>query len=40
LAASSGWCSAALLNGVERDRHHARVELKYLKKTIESTPER
>lgn len=27
-----------LLNGVERDRHHARVELEYLKKTIESTP--
>ena len=27
-----------LLNGVERDRHHARIELEYLKKTIEFTP--
>lgn len=27
-----------LLGGVERDRRHARVELEYLKETIESTP--
>lgn len=27
-----------LLDGVEKDRHHARVELEYLKEAIESTP--
>jgi hypothetical protein len=27
-----------LLDGVEKDRHHAQVELEYLKEAIESSP--
>lgn len=34
------WIFTGLLNGITRDREHARTELRYLKHAIESTNER
>jgi hypothetical protein len=32
------WIFTRVLNGIDKDREHARTELRYLKQTIERTP--
>ncbi|MQA83841.1 MAG: hypothetical protein GEV03_04185 [Streptosporangiales bacterium] len=33
------WTFAHVVNGIERDREHARTELRYLKRTLEPAPQ-